>query len=175
MPSFAGPGWLVLASLVIVTSVGPWGMPQMVQKFYSIKSEKDATRAMIVATVFALIISFSAYFSGALTHLFYNALPVDPASGAPSVDYLMPKLLTENVPWGIALVILLLVFSASMSSLSSLVLVSSSAIAIDLYQEQAKPTPSNRQVVTLMRILCAASSSPHRWRSPSAGRRSSSP
>ena len=56
-------------------------MPQMVQKFYSLKSEKDVTRAMIVATGFALIISFAAYFSGALTHLFYQAPAGRPLHG----------------------------------------------------------------------------------------------
>ena len=154
VPDFHGPGWLSLAALVIVTSLGPWGMPQMVQKFYSLKSKSDVNRAMLVATAFALVISAAAYFSGALTHLYYTALPLDPATGAPSADYLMPRLLTEHVPPAISLVILLLVFSASMSSLSSLVLVSSSAIAIDLYQREARPEPTQFQVMRLLRVLC---------------------
>jgi len=154
IPQFSGPGWLVLASLVIITSLGPWGMPQMVQKFYSLKNEKDVQRAMLVATAFALIISATAYFSGALTHLYYDAVPVDPSIGKPSVDYLMPSLLTQHVPAVISMVVLLLVFSASMSSLSSLVLVSSSSVAIDLYQREAKPEPSQARVMLLLRILC---------------------
>ena len=154
VPSFSGPGWLSLAALVLVTSLGPWGMPQMVQKFYSLKSKADVNRAMYVATAFALLISAAAYFSGALTHLYYTALPLDPATAKPSADYLMPRLLTEHVPEAISLIILLLVFSASMSSLSSLVLVSSSSIAIDHYQREAQPRPTQAQVMRLMRVLC---------------------
>ncbi|MHB1134815.1 MAG: sodium:solute symporter family protein [Chloroflexota bacterium] len=154
VPEFSGPGWLVLASLVLVTSLGPWGMPQMVQKFYSLKSEGDAWRAMLIASAFALVISSTAYFSGAMSHLFYTELPVDPATGVSSADYLMPKLLTEHVPGAVSLIILLLVFSASMSSLSSLVLVSSSSVAIDLYQREASPKPTQQQVMGLLRILC---------------------
>ena len=154
LPSTQFPGWMVLAALVLITSIGPWGMPQMVQKFYSLKSERDATRAMIVATGFALLISFAAYFSGALTHLFYQALPVDPSTGKASVDYLMPHLLTEMIPGWASLLILLLVLSASMSSLSSLVLVSSSAIAIDLYAKEARRKPNSDQTMRLLRVLC---------------------
>ena len=137
----------MLASLVLITSIGPWGMPQMVQKFYSLKCEKDVTRAMIVATGFALIISFAAYFSGALTHLFYKALPVDPATAKPSADYLMPKLLTEMIPRRASLVILLLVFSASMSSLSSLVLVSSSPSPSTCTPGTPTPSPASPQTM----------------------------
>jgi len=154
LPEAQFPGWMVLASLVLITSIGPWGMPQMVQKFYSLKSEKDVTRAMIVATGFALIISFAAYFSGALTHLFYQAPPIDPSTGKASADYLMPHLLTEKIPGWASLLMLLLVLSASMSSLSSLVLVSSSSIAIDLYARDANPKPTPKQTMLLLRALC---------------------
>ena len=154
VPDFSGPGWLVLASLVIVTSVGPLGMPQMVQKFYSLKSEAAAGRAMVVASLFALVISGAAYFTGALTHLYYQALPLDPATGKGSADYLMPNLVTEFLPAALGVVIMLLIFSASMSTLSSLVLVSSSAVAIDLYQREMRPRPSQRQIVLLLRVLC---------------------
>jgi solute:Na+ symporter, SSS family len=154
LPPAQFPGWIVLASLVLITSLGPWGMPQMVQKFYSLKSEHDVTRAMVVATGFALIISFAAYYSGSLTHLFYQTLPVDPSTGKGSVDYLMPQLMTDMIPGWASLLILLLVLSASMSSLSSLVLVSSSAIAIDLYARDANPKPNQRQIMVLLRVLC---------------------
>ena len=69
----AVPGWLTLAALVLITSLGPWALPQMVQKFYSIRSRADVTRALVIAGVFALFMSFGAYFSGALTHLYYGA------------------------------------------------------------------------------------------------------
>jgi SSS family solute:Na+ symporter len=155
----AFPGWLILASLVVVTSFGPWGLPQMVQKFYSIKSEADIRRAMIVASLFSFCIAFGAYFTGALSHLFYA--PPDAAGAVPAgmsplpanLDDLMPHFLTHYVPGWVSMVILLLVFSASMSSLSSLVLVSSSAIAVDLYAG-LKPNANKRTVMALMRLLC---------------------
>jgi Na+/proline symporter len=103
--------------------------------------------------------SFGAYYSGALTHLFFPnpaadlASIVDVATKKPNLDLLMPFFIMSYVPQWLVLVILLMVFSASMSSLSSLVLVSSSAIAIDIYGAVRKP--SQRQTMPLMRILCA--------------------
>ena len=69
-PAF--PGWMTLWSLVLITSFGPWALPQMVQKFYSIRSKADVKRAMVIATIFALFMCFGAYYSGALTHLFFT-------------------------------------------------------------------------------------------------------
>jgi SSS family transporter len=154
------PGWVTLVSLVLITSFGPWALPQMVQKFYSIRSKADVSRAMTIATIFALFMSFGAYYSGALTHLFFvnpktDLVPIiDGATKKPNLDLLMPFFITSFVPHWLLLIILLMVFSASMSSLSSLVLVSSSAIAIDLYGAVRKQEGTPRHTMLLMRILC---------------------
>lgn len=154
------PGWLILTCLVLITSFGPWALPQMVQKFYSIRSRKDVSRAMLIATIFAGFMSFGAYYSGAMTHLFFpnpgvDLAPImDPATHKPNLDQLMPHFITTFVPAWLVMVILLLVFSASMSSLSSLVLVSSSAIAIDIFRALRGGKASPKQTMTLMRVLC---------------------
>ncbi len=149
---------MTLAALVLITSFGPWALPQMVQKFYSIRSRKDVTRAMIIARVFALFMSFGAYYSGALTHLFYGPnLPADlMGAKGPIWDKIMPHFITTSgLPGALVLVIVLMVFSASMSSLSSLVLVSSSAIAIDFYGAFVDHQKNPRRTMALMRVLCA--------------------
>ena len=154
----AVPGWLTLAALVLITSLGPWALPQMVQKFYSIRSRADVTRAMIIAGVFALFMSFGAYFSGALTHLRYGGrLPPELVGpSGPIWDKIMPHFITTSgLPEALVLVIVLMVFSASMSSLSSLVLVSSSAIGIDLYGSVAGRERTPRRQMAVLRGLCA--------------------
>lgn len=156
-PGIPIPGWLMLLSLVLLTSFGPWGLPQMVQKFYSIKGKEYIKSTIIVCTIFSLLMAFGAYYTGALTHIFAatdSRLLEVIKSPTLGIDALMPKFITWHTPPSISLVILLLVFSASMSSLSSLVLVSSSAIAMDLYQGILKPDASKRSVMTLMRVLC---------------------
>ncbi|MFB3906227.1 MAG: sodium:solute symporter [Acidobacteriota bacterium] len=152
------PGWLVLFSLVLITSFGPWALPQMVQKFYSLRSKADVTRALTIAGIFSLFMAFGAYYTGALTHLFYTNPAVDlapitnPVTHEPNLDLLMPHFITTYVPYWLVMVILLLVFSASMSSLSSLVLVSSSAIALDVFGHSRKM--DQKRTVRLLRLLC---------------------
>jgi len=152
------PGWLILLSLVLITSFGPWALPQMVQKFYSLRSKSDVTRALTIAGVFSLFMAFGAYYTGALTHLFYTNPAVDfapitsAATQKPNLDLLMPHFITTQVPYWLVMVILLLVFSASMSSLSSLVLVSSSAVAIDVFGSFRKM--DQKKTVRLLRLLC---------------------
>lgn len=121
----------------------------MVQKFYSIKDPRQIGRAAVVTTVFALVIGVSAYLTGALSHVFVDRLP----EGPNPFDRLIPDLLDRELPSGLMALILLLVLSASMSTLSSLILVSSSAIAIDLYKGHVNPAASNRRSLTLMRFL----------------------
>lgn len=148
------PGnWLALAGLVFMTSVGAWGMPQMVQKFYAIKSEKVVRTATIVVTLFALIIAGAAYISGSTVRLFFDSVPLD-AAGNPAFNVLMPQLLNMTLPGLLLIVILLLVLSASMSTLSSLILVSSSAITVDLIKGVFYPQISQKRTVSLLRWFC---------------------
>jgi solute:Na+ symporter, SSS family len=151
LPAGRGPDWLMLAALVFMTSFGTWGLPQMVQKFYAIKDARVIRTATIVTTLFSLVIVFAAYFTGAMSHLFYSAVPL--VNGRPDFDRLIPDLLTSQLSPALMAVILLLVLSASMSTLSSLVLVSASAVAIDMYKGHVNPEISNRDSVAMMRFL----------------------
>lgn len=146
--------WYLLPSVIFMTSFGVWGMPQMVHKYYAIRDEKEIWRGAIISTVFALIIGCAAYFTGAMTHLMDSDTIPRTISGGVDFDRLVPDLLTARLPQVLLAVILLLVLSASMSTLSSLVLVSSSAITIDLYKGYVNPNASDRSELLLMRILC---------------------
>lgn len=156
--AFNAPGWLTLFALVLITSFGPWALPQMVQKFYSIRSRSDVTRAMVIAGVFALFMSFGAYYSGALSHLYYGPKLPEVLMGpkGPIWDKIMPHFITTaGLPATLVMVVVLMVFSASMSSLSSLVLVSSSAIAIDIYGAFVNRHANQKQTMLLLRLMCA--------------------
>jgi len=151
VPPGKQPGLLMLVSLVFMTSFGTWGLPQMVQKFYAVKDERVIRTAAVVTTIFATVVVFSAYFNGALAHLFFDKPPL--VNGKVEFDLLIPTLLKAQIPQVLMAVILLLVLSASMSTLSSLVLVSASAVAIDLYKGQVRPEVSRKNALVLMRVL----------------------
>jgi SSS family solute:Na+ symporter len=156
IPPEKQPSILTIASLVFMTSFGTWGLPQMTQKFYAIKNEQVISKAAIVTTVFALMIGFAAYSTGAFSHVFFdvNTLPKNEAGGI-LYDLIVPTLLTEHLPQTLLALILLLVLSASMSTLSSLVLVSSSSVAIDLYPSRIDAKTGKDRSVAMMRFLSA--------------------
>lgn len=148
------PGWVTLACLVVVTSLGVWGMPQMVQKFYSIKRVRDIKPAMIISTLFCVLIAGSAYFNGGMSRLLLNpaTLPFDPKL---EPDKIVPFMLAMHTPSWFSVLILLIVLAASMSTLASLVLVSSAAISVDLLGFRVKGEGADKRGVLVMRLLCA--------------------
>jgi SSS family solute:Na+ symporter len=156
IPPESRPSALTIVSLVFMTSFGTWGLPQMTQKFYAIKNEKVIPKAAIVTTLFALMIGFASYSTGAFSHVFFGLAEVPRnEAGAILYDLIVPTLLTERLPEALLALILLLVLSASMSTLSSLVLVSSSSIAIDLYPSKVGLKTGKDRSVAMMRFLSA--------------------
>lgn len=150
------PSFLTIASLVFMTSLGTWGLPQMVQKFYSIRDEKIIPKAAFITTVFALVIGVSAYATGMLSHVFFDLTSIPRlTNGNINYDLIIPTLLTEHLPEALMALIMLLVLSASMSTLASMILVSSSAITIDLYKGYLHPDVSDKNSLLMMRVLSA--------------------
>jgi SSS family solute:Na+ symporter/sodium/proline symporter len=153
-----GPGgaWPLFA-LVFLTSVAPFAMPQLIQKFYAIKDERAVRRGMIASTAFALLIAGTAYFTGAAARLFLSPenAPGAFAGGKPVFDVLMPEFLAKVVPPSLSVLMMLLILSASMSTLAALVLISSSSVVKDLYAGFVNPAVPDRTLTRMMRILSA--------------------
>ena len=161
-----GPDPWGLLGVVILTSLGTWGLPQMVGKFYSITDEKAIKRGTIISTFFAIVVAGGCYFLGGFGRLFGTppALP----NGKLDFDAIVPGMLNSvNSDWLIGMVVLL-VLSASMSTLASLVLTSSSTMTLDLIYRDKKSLPGEveegsiddmvaekieRRKVVIMRVL----------------------
>lgn len=151
--SFFGPDPLGLLFVVILTSLGTWGLPQMVQKFYAIKSEKDINKGTIISTVFAVIVAGGCYFLGGFGRLFTDKLTFLPdGSIEGGFDAIIPTMLS-NLPDILIAIVIVLVLSASMSTLSSLVLASSSTLTLDLIKNHVVKNMSEKKQVFVMRVL----------------------
>lgn len=150
--SFFGPDPLGLLFVVILTSLGTWGLPQMVQKFYAIKSEKDINKGTIISTVFAIIVAGGCYFLGGFGRLFTDKLDVVNGTPTGGFDAIIPTML-EQLPNVLIAVVIVLVLSASMSTLSSLVLASSSTLTLDMIKGHIVKNMTEKKQVLIMRIL----------------------
>ncbi len=142
LASLFGPDPWNLLGVVILTSLGTWGLPQMVGKFYSITDEKAIRRGTVISTFFALVVAGGCYFLGGFGRLFPT--PETLPNGRLDFDSIVPSMLATLPDFIIALVVLL-VLSASMSTLASLVLTSSSTMTLDLIYRDKKSVPGEVQ------------------------------
>lgn len=146
--SFFGPDPVNLIGVIILTSLGTWGLPQMVQKFYAIKSEKSITKGTVISTLFAAIVAGGCYFLGGFGRLFSDEIDIE----ANGFDSIIPTMLSNLSPFLIGLTVIL-VLSASMSTLSSLVMTSSSTLTIDVIKGNIIKKMDDKKQVLSIRIL----------------------
>ncbi len=146
--SFFGADPLALLGVIILTSLGTWGMPQMIGRFYAVKDETAIRNGTFISTLFAIIIAGGCYFLGAFGRIF----DIDISSGG--YDIIIPTMLENLSPILIGLVVIL-VLSASISTLSSLVMTSSSTLALDLIKGNIIKNMKEKQQMLYIRILIA--------------------
>jgi len=120
----------------------------MVQKFYAIKNEQAINKGMIISTVFALIVAGGCYFLGGFGRLFSDQIDI----AANGYDSVVPTMLSGLSTVLIAVVVIL-VLSASMSTLSSLVLASSSTLTLDFIKGSVVKDMDEKKQVLCMRWL----------------------
>ena len=164
--SLFGPHPADLFGVVVLTSLGTWGLPQMIQKFYSISDDAAIKRGTVISTVFAVIVAGGCYFLGGFGRLFatageaegmmvhINKLP----NGKLEYDAIVPSMLESALPEFLIGLIVVLVLSASMSTLSSLVMTSSSTLTLDLIKPimaKSGKTMDEKKQVLVIRIFIA--------------------
>lgn len=152
--SFFGTDPVNLLGVILLTSLGTWGLPQMVHKFYAIKSEKAITTGTIISTFFAVVVAGGSYFLGGFGRLF-DSPAIYGANGSVVYDSIIPVMLS-TLPDILMGVVIMLVLSASMSTLSSLVLTSSSTLTLDFINGTLVKNMKESAQLLCMRLLIVA-------------------
>ena len=150
--SFLGPQPIYLLGVVLLTSLGTWGLPQMVGKFYAIRNEAAIRKGTFISTFFAIIVAGGCYFLGGFGRLYGQSIEYT-AAGTPVYDSIVPSMLA-SLPDLMIGVVIILVLSASMSTLSSLVLTSGSTLTLDIIDPAvAKMRSSSRRLGERNKLL----------------------
>ena len=149
--SFFGADPINLVGVIILTSLGTWGLPQMVHKFYAIKSERAIKTGTIVSTAFAIIVSGGCYFLGGFGRLFDSEVIYN-AEGGIIYDAIVPSMLS-TLPDILIGIVIVLVLSASMSTLSSLVLTSASTLTLDFIKDNVVKKMDDKKQLLYIRVL----------------------
>lgn len=149
LPDMDASRWVSLLATVIMTSFGTWGLPQMVQKYFGIRDDKQAKRGIVISTAFALLIAGGGYFIGSLCHMYYTA-----GADMPEADYIVPNMLKDsNLPDVLLGVIIVLLLSASVSTLCSVTLAAGGALSIDLIAVKKRDLPA-KTTGRLTKLFC---------------------
>ena len=146
--SFFGPDLFNLTAVVILTSLGTWSLPQMTQKFYAIKDEQAIVKGTVISTLFAVVVAGGCYFMGGFGRLLSDRVDI----AANGYDSIIPTMFESFPPMLLSLVIVL-VLAASMSTLSSIVLTSSTTLTLDLVQELRGRKLEEKEQIRLIRGL----------------------
>lgn len=145
----SGSAVVSLIATILMTSFGTWGLPQMVHKYYGIRDDKEVKRGTVISTFFAVLVAGGGYFIGSFSHLFFTELPQG------GKDYLIPNMLNmANLPTILIGVVLVLLISASVSTLSSISLTACSTLSMDLIKNRLKPKLEDKKMALLTRLLC---------------------
>ncbi|MCL2352090.1 MAG: sodium:solute symporter, partial [Firmicutes bacterium] len=147
-----------LLGVVLLTSLGTWGMPQLISKFYALKSEKTIVKGAVISTIFAVFIAGGCYFLGTFGRL-YTSVVEKNASGGVVYDSIIPRMLSAFTGRGSDLligVIVLLVLSASISTLSALVMTSSSTLTLDFLKGHVVKNMHEKSQLLIIRALVLA-------------------
>mgnify|MGYP005802832623 CR=1 FL=1 len=125
-----------------------WGMPQSIHKFYAIKDKAAIRRGAVISTVFSAIVGCGAYFMGSMITRFVSEVPDG------NFDRLVPTMIVENLPSALLGLIIVLLFSASMSTLAALSLSSSSTVTVDFYKGYIRKKAPESDLNIMIRVLC---------------------
>jgi SSS family solute:Na+ symporter len=150
MAPLTGKAVVSLIAMILMTSFGTWGLPQMVHKYYGIRDKREVKRGIIISTFFAFLVAGGGYFIGSFSHLFFAETM--PEGGK---DYIVPLMLDmAGLPNILIGVILVLLISASVSTLSGITLTACSTISMDLVRSTIKKNIDDKSTAMLTRILC---------------------
>jgi len=139
-------GWAGLLSYAAIVSFGVWGMPQLISRFYSIKSLKVLKLGTVLATIGATM-ALLPYFNGAATRLFFPNLT--------NPDQAIPNLVKSSLSPFFAAVFLTGVVAAGMSTFAAVLITAASAIVKDLIRDSFKLQLSNEKEVLFSRLVAA--------------------
>lgn len=134
--------------LVCLTSFGIWGLPQSVHKFYAVKDDSAIKKGIIISTIFSAVVGVGAYFMGSMVTRFVDTMPEG------GTDRLIPEMICNNLPSAMLGLIIVLLFSASMSTLASLSLSSASTVTVDFVKGYVKKSMPDSNMQILLRVLC---------------------
>lgn len=154
MPQFGVPGEYGIITIVscLAWGLGYFGMPQVLVRFMSVRHSNEITKSRIIAVTWCVVSLFCAVCIGLIGRA---VLPTEflTQSSAENVFIVLSQML---LPAFICGLVVSGIFAASMSSSSSYLLISGSAVATNIFKGLIKKDATDRQVMIVARLTLVA-------------------
>lgn len=137
--------------------LGFLGSPQVFVRFMSIKDEKEINRGRWVAILFTIVTDTAAVFIGILGRYVFteSGMAVEEALGH-NAENVLALLVESFLPLALSGLFIAAVLSAIMSTIDSLLVVASSAIVRDFYQQIYRPNQPDADLSGISRWVTLA-------------------
>ena len=143
--------WGVMIGIAF-SKLGNAGVDQLtVQRFLTTKSVKDTKKGLYLYSYMILPLAFTFYLLGAMLFVFYVKFP-EARVGLQSPDHVFPFFIVNELPYGLAGVLVAAIFAASMSSVDSGLNSITTAITTDFYKRLFQTKQSPRKDIVFARI-----------------------
>lgn len=142
-------GWTLVAGILggFGVGLGYFGQPHILARYMSIRSVKEVGKAQSVAVVYSILSYGGAVLMGIVALAYFGGgYFTDP-------EKMMPQLAQELFPAWFAGILISGALAAMMSTADSQLLVTTSAVAEDIYHQSINPHASDAQLVRLSRIV----------------------
>ncbi len=140
-------GFAAAASIVggLGIGLGYMGQPHLVTRFMAIKDPRKLRQGTLIAICWALLAFWGAVFIGIIGLGLFGNIFADQ-------EEIMPFMTKALVPAGLAGILISGAIAAMMSTADSQLLVSTSAISRDVYQQMMKKDAPERRLVLISRV-----------------------
>lgn len=141
--SLLGPTSLVIFANVLATTIGTIGDQNFIQRVQCTPTEKDARKAVLTKLVIAVPLNIVLFSLGTILYLFYREQPqlLNPTL---KTDSVFPLFAAQNLPAGLAGLVIAALFAATMSTLSSAINSTANLGVEDFYRRLFRNTSDKR-------------------------------
>ena len=152
-----GPGGFNMVNVataigLATIGLGFMGSPQVYVRFIAIRNEEELEKGKLVAVLYTLLTLSAAVFIGILGRVLFTGVGDSPENilGI-SAENVLPILVESVLPMALVGLYIGVILAAVMSTIDSLLVVASSAVTRDFYQQIFHPDMEGEKLTTLSR------------------------
>ena len=145
-------GWQNLVGLSLVFGIAPWGLPQLIQKFFAMRDKRVIRPSVYVVLLLLVLVLFTSNANGCIGRVMFG----DQFMEGTSSDNIFPAMVVALLPEAFQGLVLAAVAAAAMSTLDGVILVMGAAVGKDFYQGVVNKKATDKQAYMVTQVTMVA-------------------